>query len=289
MTTADAQSPLGTQANLAGEVGASLQAARIARGLSVLDAANALKLTTRQIEAMESGQLDRLPGRAFARGFIRNYARLVGLDGNHLLAMLGNLPSSEAEQLPGLADSVADLPTPVSGSGRLLRTLIGGAMALLVLAMVGNHFGWFRQADPAEAVQPGMPPDERLPAAEQGAPVFVPAPVMPAAEPEVPAAESPAVAEVAAPAEQPVVVTLPSGLARLEFEFEGESWVEVRDTHGKILVSRQFAPGARHGIEGEPPFKLVVGNAAKVRLSRDGNPVDLAPHTKVTVARFSLP
>lgn len=286
---AGAQSPVGTHADPAIEVGASLQAARIARGMSVLDVAHALKLTARQIEAMESGELDRLPGRAFARGFIRNYARLLGLDGNHLLAKLGNLPSSDAEQLPSLADSVAELPTPVSGSGRLLRALTGGAIALLVLAMVGNHFGWFRQTDPVEAMQPGMPADERLAAAEQGAPVFVPAPVMPAAVPQLEVAQTAAAAEPPAPLQPPAVAAPAAGMVRLEFQFEGESWIEVRDTHGKILVSRQFAAGTQHGVEGEPPFKLVVGNASKVRLSRDGQPVDLLPHTKVTVARLSLP
>ena len=69
----------------------------------------------------------------------------------------------------------------------------------------------------------------------------------------------------------------------------GESWVEIRSGNGKLLVS-QLNP-ARHRARrssGVPPFAVVIGNAQHVRLSYNDKPVDLMPHVKVEVARFTL-
>jgi cytoskeleton protein RodZ len=61
-------------------VGEQLRAARKARLLEVADVAQALKLGPRQVEALENGDWEGLPGATFVRGFVRNYARLVQID-----------------------------------------------------------------------------------------------------------------------------------------------------------------------------------------------------------------
>ncbi|HNA05291.1 MAG TPA: helix-turn-helix transcriptional regulator, partial [Rhodocyclaceae bacterium] len=68
--------------------GAALRSARVARGLSVEEVAHALKLAPRQIEAIEADAFDRLRGLTFARGFVRNYARHLGLDAEPLVAAI---------------------------------------------------------------------------------------------------------------------------------------------------------------------------------------------------------
>ena len=68
--------------------GEALRQAREARGLSLAEVAGALKLTAKQVGAIESESFEQLPGIAFARGFIRNYARLLGLDPAPLLERL---------------------------------------------------------------------------------------------------------------------------------------------------------------------------------------------------------
>ena len=65
--------------------GAQLRRAREARGESVHEVAFALKLSPRQVDALERDDFDALPGMAFLRGFMRNYARHVGLDAAPLL------------------------------------------------------------------------------------------------------------------------------------------------------------------------------------------------------------
>ena len=71
-------------------------------------------------------------------------------------------------------------------------------------------------------------------------------------------------------------------------KFDRESWVEVRGRNGKALLSRLNAAGSEQTVEGRPPFSLIIGNAQYVQLSYEDRLIDLAPHVKVEVARFTL-
>ena len=61
-------------------IGAALRRARESQGLAVADVAQQLKFASRQIESLENERFDRLPGPTIARGMVRNYARLLGVD-----------------------------------------------------------------------------------------------------------------------------------------------------------------------------------------------------------------
>ena len=77
--------------------------------------------------------------------------------------------------------------------------------------------------------------------------------------------------------------------ARLELEFIASSWVEVRDKHGDVLISRTMPAKSRQLVRGELPLTLRVGNASSVRVALDGRPVDLSPFTRNEIARLVLP
>jgi len=68
--------------------GQVLAGSRAQKNLSVAEVAQQLKLSTGQVEALEADAYDRLPGPVFVRGFVRNYARLLDLDGEALVAAL---------------------------------------------------------------------------------------------------------------------------------------------------------------------------------------------------------
>src|SRR5690606_35923620 len=76
---------LAAATNSAASPGARLRVAREARGESVHEVAFAIKLSPRQVEALEKDDFAALPGMAFVRGFARNYARYLGLDAAPLL------------------------------------------------------------------------------------------------------------------------------------------------------------------------------------------------------------
>lgn len=65
---------------MASELARQLRAAREARGLSLDEAARHVRIRRRYLEAMEAGRFNELPDGPPARGFVRNYARFLGLD-----------------------------------------------------------------------------------------------------------------------------------------------------------------------------------------------------------------
>src|SRR6202162_5888070 len=106
--------------------GAGLTAARAAAGLSLDQVAQQLKLAPRQVKALEDENFGELPGRTFSRGFVRNYARLLHLDAQDLLAHLPDVaqaPALESPTLHSTGSMIAELPsagTPKAGLGRWL-------------------------------------------------------------------------------------------------------------------------------------------------------------------------
>ncbi len=69
---------------------------------------------------------------------------------------------------------------------------------------------------------------------------------------------------------------------------EADAWIEIRDASGRMLVATLAPAGSERVVQGRAPFDLVIGNAASVRVTYEGKPVDLRPHTRVHVARLKI-
>ena len=89
-------------------VGAILKHTRDQQNLSIPDVAKQLRLSIAQVEWLEADAYDRLPGLVFVRGFLRNYARLLGLNGDELLSHL------VLEQNPVLSSIVVERARPIT-------------------------------------------------------------------------------------------------------------------------------------------------------------------------------
>lgn len=284
--------------------GDGLRRTREAQGLSISEVAHALKLNPRQIEALEAGRFDLLPGFAFTRGFLRNYARLLKIDPAPFLAQLERPEADANVELAPSSNAQGEMPE--IGRGRFRRSVIPGilaALALLGVVVAGWYYDTLR-SKPTEELAASLPaPVEAVPQSEPapsgetvtavpvGPIVATPAEaaVAPQASPAVPAA--PVVAAGAAAVAAPAAVEAPKsadGVDRLVFDFSQDAWVEIKDAGGKIIFSRLGKAGSREQVEARPPFSLVVGNARYVKLERNGAPVNLGASTKVTVARLKL-
>jgi len=273
-----------TETSAPGEVGVELARARQAAGLAVADVAQQLKFAPRQIEALEEGRFDDLPTGTFARGMVRSYARLLKIDPEPLVQRIAArvaVPDNAA------AVAAARRPIPIVDSARRTNLAYAG-ISLAILAVIGAlAFEWQRERSKAArltfvpAAQSPAPVEPPRQTAALAAPNVVTPEVATLAPPEAPAAQEPE----KAPAEKPAA---PAGRHRIVMTFERESWVEIRNRDGKILTSQLNAPGTERTVEGLAPFELIIGNAQHVRLSYDDKPIDLAPHVKVEVARFTL-
>lgn len=259
--------------------GAMLRMAREARGATIAEVAAALKMSPRQIEAIENEDFSRLSGATFIRGFVRNYAKLLKIDAVPVLAALPEKTTLPEAGLNAPADVGVKMPT---SAGRQGKGLLGAT--ILALAMLGVAVVlYFDVVDLGVLLKP---PGGRAALEQAAQPRIVqPLPQPIAALPSAPAEGVPAEAK---PAEWPDKPAPRPGMRQLIFSFDGSSWVEVRDATGRTLHSQMNEKGTTQVIEGRPPFHVVVGSAAHVRLQYNDQPVDLRPHTRVEVARLTL-
>ena len=270
---------------------AALTQAREAAGLSLEDVARQLKFAPRQLQALEAGELQRLPGGTFVRGMVRSYARLLHLDPEPLLAQVG------AHAAPQDAERLAQRfrqPVPFSDGARRSNLAYVALSLALLAAVVVVALEWRqerasapRMAFVSAAQQPAEPPRAAI-AEPPGVTVASAAPSPRVQAARVQATQGPAkqvqVPAAARSADEPAA----AGQGRIVLQFDGESWVEIHSGTGKLLVAQLHASGTERVVSGVPPFAVVIGNAQQVRISYNNKPVDLMPYVKVEVARFTL-
>ncbi len=266
-------------------VGERLRAAREARAMDADAVAAALKLSKRQVDALEAGDWARLPGHTFVRGFVRNYARVVQLDVDSLLADL-DAPPPQAPRLDLPHPTSAVMPQRGQAQKRDYAAVLAG-LVLIAIAVVAYYVVpqdlWMSPAPSSEPA--AKAPAESLPLFPPGA---TPASVA-AGDVTGAAGLSQAAAGAAAPESAPAVVSPVAAAGNgLRFAFAQPSWVEVRDRSGQIIFSQLNPAGSEREVDGQPPFALVVGNAGHVTVQYRGRTIELQPRSKDDVARVTV-
>jgi len=269
------------------KLGELLVAARERWNLSAADLARQLRLGLRQVHALEENDFDTLPGNTFVRGFIRNYARVVQTEPE---AFLEAYERSRPQQQQHVVERrMAQIAFDNSSTPKWVWYVAG----FIVLLLASPLLIYLALRDDETSLK-------ALPTSTNKISALQPQPNMPLALPPPQAVLQNVSIEAASGTQTTAAVTpnLPSiapkpvvradGQANLLMNFSGEAWVEIRDKSGKIIFSQINSKGQEQTVQGEPPLTLVVGNAGKVRIAYNGKPIDLAPHTKVDVARFKL-
>jgi cytoskeleton protein RodZ len=268
------------------EVGAVLREAREARGLTVGEVAQQLKFAPRQLEALEHDQFDQLPGGTFVRGMVRSYARLLKLDPEPLVGHVASrFTAPDASHLAARYSQ----PVPFSDSARR-STFVYLGLSLGVLALGGViAYEWYREHNAPARVAAA----KRAPAvpAQAQAPAPKPQPKLVEDRPKPELAKAPKEADKPPAVEKAAATStakLAAGMHRLVIQCEEEAWIEVKDANDRMLVSSLNPRGAERVVQARGPLTLVIGNAQHVRVLHNDRPVDLAPHTKLAIARFTL-
>ena len=273
-------------------VGEDLARGRAALGLSIADIARQLKFAPRQIEAMEQGRFEALPSGTFARGMVRSYARLLKLDAE---ALVGRMAARVA--VPDNAEAVASVrrPIPITDNDRRTNLIYAASSVAILVVIAAVVFEWQRERSNAARLSfvPAAQAPHQTPQAPHQTPQAPQQTAQAAAEPRQLATASPVAMQPLNLGSQPSAEpTSPSPVAegnrRIVMKFDRPSWVEVRGGDGKTLLSRLNEAGSEQVVEGQPPFSLIIGNAQHVRMSYEDRQIDLAPHVKVEVARFTL-
>ena len=273
-------------------VGQLLQEGRLSRGLRVEDVAQHLRLSVRQIVALEEGDYGKLSGGTYLRGFVRNYAKLVRIDSAPLLLLL---PPPQI-----IAPLAEKIPFQESQKSVWRRLIVVGVSVAALLLLVYEIYQGNETAQQPVARATVAPEIKVEPVAEQ-------------LESELPnlslssdLAPEPVLQEVAVveqvtsnlSAQQrekivPVVAApdqVSKGEGVLRFTFAGESLVEINDGAGKTILSQLNPPDSQLVIRDKAPFYVVIGNAANVKLVYNNKLINLVQHTntKGGVASLSL-
>lgn len=295
--------------------GALVRQAREAAGLEVDALAAALKVTVKQIEALEADRWDLLPDAVFARALAASVCRNLKIDAAPVLARLPQTAPRLSPRGEGLNEpfkAPQHRSSPDVGA-YLSRPLVLGVLALLLGALVLVLMPVPQEAPPTaspapaeqvqatpqaagpasaatgggmvtELVAPAAPLNATVPAVPASAalPAAAPATALPLA----PVAAVNATPAAAAPQAPASAAAAPDGLLR--FAASADSWIKVTDARGTVVLSRLLKAGESAGATGQLPLSVVVGRADATRVQLRGQPMDLAPITRENVARFEV-
>ena len=232
----------GGGSSLGGEIsfGTWLRRQRELREIDLREIAEKTKISLRYLKAMEQDRFEVLPAPVFARGFLREYAKYVGLNADEVVNYY--LSTHAREGVEEVARE--ELVDPGSSRGPVTK----GAflvLLLIVAAALLAYFLFWRQSQ--EDARRAAPPPIAPPASEVAAPVEAP-----------PMPEEPVLGA-------PLVVTL---------DFTQECWVEAR-VDGAPELSRLFVAGESIQLEGDQAVELTVGNGGGVEVQVNNMPYDL--------------
>jgi len=197
-----------------GGVGAQLKQERIRRGFELADVATRLRIRLANLNALEEGRFDELPGKIYALGFLRTYAEFLGVDGAAVVRLF------KEESDGGIEPAKLNFPVPEPES-RLPGLGLLALAALIAGATYGGWYMWQEQSQDRVAAVPevpdrlvaqaGLAPTQDAPV-QDGSVAVATAQASPV-ETSLPVATLPAVAPPVAPAATPPVARQSIALA----------------------------------------------------------------------------
>ncbi|MDV6341678.1 DUF4115 domain-containing protein [Nitrosomonas sp. Is35] len=301
-------------ASVVQSVGHLLRNARTAKGLSIDDISRQLRLSAQQIEAIEKEDFEKLPGRTFLRGFIRNYANLVQLDPVPLLQMLPESTRviSTYERTPFKNKQIS------FSSNREKPGNHSWIIAIILFVIIlGAYFlfengGWNKNSDISAESE-----EKKTESATASVEIQLPLPGVvkntsntpdsttnkplevnnPAPTTENTAAQADAKTE-SAPENKPAVektektektAAFDKNTGHLYFKLTADSWIKVVDGKGVTVFEQLRKSGSEQIVTGKRPLSLVIGNASGVNLTYNDKEIDISSYKKQGgTARFTL-
>ncbi len=296
--------------SLVQSVGHILRKARAAKGLSIDDVSRQLRLSVQQVEAIEKEDYEKLPGRTFLRGFIRNYANLLQLNSVPLLQMLPESApvKSTYERTPLSKKQISFVSNRQNpGSNRLIIIIV---LLIFILGIyyfsdrdywnknsansVNNATNVITDKASVEIHLPlSSPVRDGLNTQSNKIPeintqiIFDKSSIEPHTKTElltIPIENKSDSKETQQPS-----AMLSNGMGNLHFRFTADSWVKIIDGNDVTILEQIRKGGSEQTITGKRPFSIVLGNAAGVNLTYNDTEIDLSSYKKQDgTARFTL-
>lgn len=311
------------QARSSVTAGMLMRQAREAAGLSLAGLAAALKVPAPKLQALEADDYASFQDHVFMRALAQSVCRTLRMDSAPVMALL---PRSQPKSLADERNSInatfkersfKGAGTPLGrdqGSRKvaiIVLLLLAAAAAVYFLPVHDDEQSASAPAGSSDAVAlvtPAAPAAEPVasqapaaavpdqPQADAVAAASAPAVAAPAAAAPAAAAPVPPV-PVAAPTPTPTpaaadVAAVVSGTQTpggvLAMKANAQSWVQVRDANGRVVLQKTLAAGEAASADGALPLSVIVGNASGTEVRVRGELLEVAKTTRDNVARFEV-
>lgn len=263
-------------------LGDEFRSAREARGLTLSDVAERLHIRDVYLAAIENEEWSTIGAPVYIRGFLRTYARFLGLDPEGAVARFSasaptGPPPRSVDVTKAIPGTAAAARTARERSGPSLPALFAILVALALLGVVAYEYYQYR-AEPPVAGAPK--PAASATVAATAAPAAA-TPAALAAAPDASASASPAPAETATAAASPAVKR------GLTLHLTQPSWLRIT-VDGNVREEGTFPAGTTRTFGGKSVL-VRVGNAGGVEVSVNGDrPAVLGAPGDVVERQYTL-
>jgi transcriptional regulator with XRE-family HTH domain len=266
-------------------IGERLREERLRRSWSLDRISEQTRINSRFLEALEADELHKLPGSFFARSFVRQYAKALGLDERQFEPELERLttPPEAVPLEPQPVREEFDFPsipleveTTRPRERRSLKPL--GVLIVAVLICLGLYAVW-------QKARQALEPDRETPpaSASQASPAEAGSS---AATGSPPAEGPPAVSSAQAASAQPPPPA-PAGRLLIELGATDDTWVRVTSDE-KIVYSGTLRPGQTKTFQGMDAVSVLTGNAGGLVASFNGRSIGpVGPKGQLRVIEFT--
>jgi len=259
-----------------GAFGENLRREREMRGIALQEISDATKIGKRMLDAIETERFERLPGGVFNRAFVRQYARYLGLDEEHVVAdfdVAWNAAeaaerSKQGQVLPTAWVQRRMIEKDEEDTRQRRRWPLAIAVGLVVLAALAIG-GWrWLGPKPADTRVAPPPPLKSAPPPPQQSDLLP-------KDTGTPAAQAPGQGPPAESGPEVIAVS-PAGIRGLRVELEAAERVSITvSSDGRRPWSAVMRPGGRRTIQASDSIRVEADNAGGVAVTVNG--VDRGP------------
>jgi cytoskeletal protein RodZ len=250
-------------------VGETLRRERLRKDLSLEQISRETKISARLLDAIEKDRFELLPGGVFAKSFVRQYARFLGLDEEEIAAEMdkvvnpaGDLPSfTNPPAAPGFKIPRLDA---WEGSGRSNSSVLPALASMVAVMLVCSAvYAWWQRSRRPAAVTPPIAAARQAPVAApktaENSPETAPQNDVPATPPS-PQSNS-------APAEN----INPATALQVSLTAEADDWLKV-ETDGKVVMSDVLHPSQVKTFAAVDALRIRIGDAGSLQMTVNGKP-----------------
>ena len=285
------------------EIARQLVAAREALGMPLEEVATKTFIPIRTLKALEAAETFKLPEPIFVQGFIKRYAKLVGLDGDTLAKEIPldqtpiavnivkepaaralvppinkrvslDEPTAERESIFSKIAPPSDRATSQEPIDRpawlipVLAGLVGFGFVVGAIALISNR------PQPVTTIpSPSTSPSAKAKASLKPSPIAVPS-ESPSVEPSAIVSLSPSPSPSPSPTPSPSpspAANVTTGPVNVGLNLSDDSWVEVK-ADGKVVFEGTMAKGANQNWSAQKEIEVTSGNAGAVTVSQNQKP-----------------